>query len=176
MTDDKTDPPFPVGGSPTNAYTECSAELSECGRYRWVLTRGWDDKAGRVAFIGLNPSTADALKDDPTIRRVVRFTRDWGFPRVDMYNLFPFRCTDPKGLLAAENPTGGDLGDRWLLRCSSADLIVAAWGAWVPFGRAEWAIRELSKYRRLHCLGLTKSGAPRHPLYMKADAKPQYFP
>lgn len=176
MNDDKTDPPFPGGGSPANAYIECSAELSDCGLYRWVLTRGWAGGSGRVAFIGLNPSIADGTIDDPTIRRVVRFAKDWGFQRVEMYNLFAFRSTEPKGLLTAENPTGGELGDRWLMRSSGADLIVAAWGAWVPFGRDAWAIRELSQYRRLHCLGLTKSGAPRHPLYMPADAKPQYFP
>ena len=122
----------------------------------------------------LNPSTADARCDDPTIRRCLGFARAWGFSVLEVRNLFAWRATDPRKLLMAPDPTGGRRGDRELLIAGGADLIVAAWGAWVPFGRDQEALKMLGG-GRLMCLGRTRNGQPRHPLYVRGDAELKLF-
>lgn len=120
----------------------------------------------------LNPSTADADIDDPTIRRCIRFATDWGFDVLSVRNLFALRATDPKQLLACDVlPSGGGRGDAEIAMANTADLVIAAWGAWVPHDRTRDARRFLAS-SKLHCLGTTKAGAPRHPLYVKAETKP----
>lgn len=151
-----------------------SAEISECGRYRWWLRRSWSQGEGVVCFVMLNPSTADALQDDPTIRRCVGFAKAWGYSVLDVRNLFAYRATDPKELRTAVEPTGGRRGDVELLTARTADLVVCAWGAGVPFKRDRWAIENFDPCP-LYCLGRTKGGHPRHPLYVKGDARPERF-
>jgi hypothetical protein len=104
-----------VPATPTSD-TERAAVLSECGRYRYVLTRTWDHDLAACAFIGLNPSTADAHEDDPTIRRCIRFARDWGHGGLIMLNLFAWRSTDPRGLLDAIFPVGPPADPRHVAR------------------------------------------------------------
>jgi len=83
-----------------------SALFSTCRTYRYALYRQLDQaNQTTVAFIGLNPSTADETKDDPTIRRCVGFARSWGFGFLLMQNLFAFRATDPRVMKAADDPT-----------------------------------------------------------------------
>lgn len=153
-----------------------SAEVSECGRYRWWLRRSWktggDGKV--VCFVMLNPSTADALVDDPTIRRCMGFVRAWGYSTLSVRNLFALRATDPADLLKANEPTGGPRGDLEISAACTADLVIAAWGASVPFGREKEALSLLSA-KPLYCLGKTKQGKPRHPLYVRGDAQPVLF-
>jgi hypothetical protein len=152
-----------------------SAELSECGRYRWWLRRSWSGGNGKtVCFVMLNPSTADALKDDPTIRRCVAFAQAWGYSVLSVRNLFAYRATDPKELLTAENPTGGPRGDAELAAAATAELLIAAWGADVPFGRDIEAVAMFYD-KPLHCLKLSKHGKPWHPLYVRGDAVPLPF-
>ena len=153
-----------------------SAAISRCGRYRWWLRRTFPDvEPGLVVcFLMLNPSTADVRRDDPTIRRCLAFARAWGFAILDVRNLFAWRATDPRELLAAPNPTGGTRGDRELEAASNADLIVAAWGSWVPFARDREALA-LLRGRRLMCLGRTRNGQPRHPLYVRANTRLEVF-
>lgn len=144
------------------------------GDYRYNLWRAWDaDGAeGRVLVIGLNPSTADAERDDPTIRRCIRFARDWGYGGLWMANLYAYRATDPKSLRTAEDPVG-PRNDHWLAALAArAQLVVAAWGAW-PGPDSQRPARAAALVGRLHVLGLTKRGEPRHPLYMRADCTPQ---
>jgi hypothetical protein len=149
-----------------------SAEISGCGRYRWWLRRAWGDFDGRiVCFVMLNPSTADALRDDPTIRRCIGFAKSWGYTALSVRNLFAYRATDPKELRTASDPTGGSRGDNELLVSRSADLVICAWGAGVPFGRDRWMIENFGTVP-LHCLGTTKDGSPRHPLYVRGDVRP----
>lgn len=149
-----------------------SAEISKCGRYRWWLRRQWIPDNGRVVcFVMLNPSTADASIDDPTIRRCMRYARDWGYSTLSVRNLFALRATDPGELKTAANPTGGLEGDHNLFAARTADLVVAAWGAWVPFGRDHEVMSMLAGVP-VHCLGTTKGGGPRHPLYCRADLEP----
>jgi hypothetical protein len=166
---------------------ERSAEVSECGRYRWWLRRSWSlwnadgtHRIGKgvVSFIMLNPSTADALQDDPTIRRCIGFAKSWGFNTLSVRNLFPWRATDPKELFRAETVTGGHRGDVELTTALTADLVVAAWGANVPFKRDAEAIEMFvtsAPMVPIYCLGTTKNGSPRHPLYVKADQQPVLF-
>ena len=165
-----------------------SAEISECGRYRWWLRRSWTFTSlesghqpgkGVCCFVMLNPSTADASIDDPTIRRCIGFAQSWRYDTLSVRNLFPWRATDPKKLLEVDQPTvtGGDRGEIELLTAMTADLVVAAWGANVPFKRDSQALELFRAFpgKQIHCLELTKNGMPRHPLYVRADRQPQLF-
>lgn len=157
---------------------ERTAEISSCGRYRHSLGRHWYRESGYVLFVGLNPSTADAESDDPTIRRCINFARGWGYGGIEMGNLFDFRATEPKNLRRAIGFAVSDKNDGYLRRAQDrAQLVIAAWGN-VPW--AETRIREvfravLCEERRWHCLGLTKGGFPRHPLYTSAASKIKVF-
>lgn len=163
-----------------------SAEISDCGRYRWWLRRSWNapqlplesrpqPSKGACCFVMLNPSTADGTQDDPTIRRCIAFADSWGYTSLTVRNLFAWRATDPKELLAAEAVTGGERGNVELLAACSGDLLVAAWGAGVPFGRDKEVLALWEKHFPgvpIYCLGKTKHGHPRHPLYVRGDAVP----
>lgn len=149
------------------------ATFSGCRRYRYVLERRWDDALPAVLFIGLNPSTADEQTDDPTVRRCIRFARDWGFGSLLLANLFALRSTDPKGLVDAADPVGR-WNDRWLKRLESrASLSVAAWGVHGTLRDRDQTVT--ARLVNLHCLGTTKDGHPRHPLYLRADTLPRPF-
>lgn len=149
------------------------AVISECGRYRYALTRGdWLDGEGTVLFVMLNPSTADAAADDPTIRRCIRFARDWGFARLTVANLYALRAADPAALLSATDPVGPE-NDYWLDRLAGeATEVIAAWGAHRYAERRSDHVRKLVEFQAgaMRCLGQTKQLAPRHPLYVRADA------
>jgi len=121
----------------------------------------------------LNPSMADAEQDDPTLRRCMGFAQGWGFSTLSVHNLFALRATDTKELLTANDPVG-PLGDVEFLVATTADLVIAAWGAGVPFDRDRQAM-EMLKGTPLYCLGRTKDGHPRHPLYVKKGLQPMSF-
>jgi hypothetical protein len=154
-----------------------SAIISPCGRYRYALWRSIpENDAPRRArlYVMLNPSTADADTDDPTIRRCVGFARRDGFGTVIVANLFGIRETESKRLGAHADPVGPD-NDRWLRDLSEGDVqIVVAWGARAKLPKA-WAHREREVlgmfYGPVHCLGTTKDGSPSHPLYLPGDAR-----
>jgi hypothetical protein len=145
---------------------ERDAYISACGKYRYSIERVWDRQLPSVLFIGLNPSVADAEVDDPTLNRCIRFAKDWGYGGVFVGNLFAYRATDPKELTRIGDPVGPE-NDVWLARLRTAvDLAVAAWGyRGALHDRAAMVAQNLG---RLHCLGTTRSGAPRHPLYVRA--------
>lgn len=149
-----------------------TATISDCGRYRYILTRFWDDELPIVCFIGLNPSTADAVDDDPTIRRCVNFAKAWGMGGLRMLNLFAWRSTDPRGLKTAVDPIGPD-NDRHLVGATAdASAIVAAWGAGGNYLSRDVEVRRMFAGRLSH-LGLTQAGQPRHPLYLKSTIRPE---
>lgn len=154
--------------------TESGAEFSPCGKYRYALWRIWDDSKPKVMFIGLNPSTADATQDDPTIRRVKAFARDWGFGGVYMLNLFAYRSTDPKALLTCEFPIGSR-NDHFLgeIAAKCDYNIVFAWGSHplVKY-RGEYVA---DRFARAICLKKTKGGHPSHPLYIPSNTQPIHF-
>lgn len=151
-----------------------SAYFSPCRTWRYSLTRDVAPLTGEgtVVFIGLNPSTADEEQDDPTIRRCVRFARDWGFARLKMLNLYAYRSTDPRGLRDATDPVGPDNNCTIAKVCGGSDLVVAAWGV---HGEPERVAQVLELVTAPVALGLTKNGAPRHPLYVRADTLPVPF-
>jgi hypothetical protein len=148
-----------------------TALFSSCRTWRYSLSREVAplDGNGTVAFIGLNPSTADETADDPTIRRCIGFARRWGFARLKVLNLFAFRSTDPAALLAAPDPVGPQNDSTIREGIRGSDLVVCAWGAF-PNGRR--AAEVLPLIAAPHCLGTTKNGSPRHPLYLRASTDP----
>lgn len=164
-----------------------SAQISPCGRYRYTLDRTWGDPFGpAVYWIMLNPSTADAEVDDPTIRRCISFSKRQEAERMRVVNLWPYRATKPSVLTEAAE-AGIDLdgvGGRFYLESALAgwgdeDIVVAAWGASLPSlatERVEWVLAMADEYDTpLNCLGLTKAGHPRHPLYVKGDTPFQHY-
>lgn len=150
---------------------ERDACISACGHYRWSLSREWDWQKPWLGWIMLNPSTADASTDDPTIRRCMRFAIDWGYGGIAVRNLFAFRATDPDELLRAVNPVGDQNNAAILDLWDVCPKVVAAWGAFPQAApRAAEVCRAIAGHGfQLHCLGVTKSGAPVHPLYIPSD-------
>lgn len=149
-------------------------------RYRYALWRHWGTTVDPryLMVIGLNPSTADETRDDPTIRRCIGFAKDWGFDALCMTNLFAFRATDPAVMKATADPVGPE-NTAWLTSLAhGAGMILAAWGVHGSHrGRAEVVQRVFSDAGwTIHALGVTKDGAPRHPLYMPKSARPTPFP
>jgi hypothetical protein len=143
-----------------------AAEFSQCRRYRWTLTRTWDESKPLVVFCGLNPSTADETQDDPTIRRELGFARDWGFGRYVKVNAYAWRSTDPKGLWQADDPIGEHNFPAITYWGKQAALFVVAWGANIQPGHA-WKLRLLLTVANIqpYALKLTKTGHPAHPLF-----------
>jgi hypothetical protein len=145
-----------------------TAVYSDCDRYRYRLTRIWDEEAQHLNIVMLNPSTASELRNDPTIERCERRTRQLGFGGFTVTNLFAWRATDPKDLRRAAAPIGGQ-NDRILKdHAAGADAVLAAWGV---HGAHLDRHLEVAKILRaagtsLFHLGLTKEGHPRHPLYV----------
>lgn len=152
------------------------AIISDCGRYRYSLVREWGFGHDTCMFIMLNPSTADANEDDPTIRRCIGFAAQWGFRRLAVANLFALRSTDPKALPFADDPVGPE--NDWMIgiMANKSTLRIAAWGASVRKVAAPREAELLAKFKTfglpLYHLGLTKAGLPRHPLYLKGDTRP----
>ena len=122
---------------------------------------------------GLNPSTADETKDDPTIRRCIDFAKRWGFGALCMTNLFAWRDTKPENMKSAAEPIGCD-NDRWLLHCAKgAGLVIAAWGKHGShLGRAS---KVLTMLPTVHCLRTNGDGSPAHPLYIPATTLPTLY-
>ena len=159
--------------------------------YRYSLTRDWSNPNRFVrqfaTFVMLNPSTADANVDDPTIQRCMKFARSWGLDGIRVVNLYAFRSSKPDGMFAAERADGWDIvgpendraiGKALLQAYNTCAPVIVAWGNSGAAGREDWLIREAERMRvTLECLGTTQSGAPKHPLArglhrIPDDAKP----
>jgi len=151
-----------------------SAVISEDGLYRYRLERAIGKGERTACFIMLNPSTADAEKDDPTIRKCIGFAKRWQCGRLLVVNLFAWRATDPKALLEARDPVGRE-NDEHIERCVdaavvSAGRVVCAWGVHGTLLDRNWQVLSQLKHRfssqvvNLRCLRLTKDGHPEHPL------------
>ncbi|KLO31901.1 hypothetical protein ABW16_01850 [Mycolicibacter heraklionensis] len=160
-----------------SAESTSSAVISDCGLYRYELIRRWG--AGKlVEFIMLNPSTADAAADDPTIRRCMGFARAWRYDGIIVRNLYAYRSTDPRGLVAIDDPIGPR--NREFLTAGGAGLTIVAWGSH-PAASHWWhnchgdvtdtagALRQ----RELWCLGINGNGSPKHPLYIPGRVAPR---
>ncbi|TDQ12201.1 DUF1643 domain-containing protein [Pedobacter metabolipauper] len=154
-----------------NSITK-TAVISDCKKYRYELSRVWDDTKPKVLFIMHNPSTADANDDDPTIRRCIGFARKWGYGGIYVGNLIPYRCTDPKELLsipfdvAIGHPFSNTVHINKMADICSLHVLA--------YGNPAINICLLELFDdRWHYLKLTKAGNPGHPLYLKGDLTPK---
>ena len=156
------------------------AVLSECGRYRYLLWRGWNriGDAGTCNWIMFNPSTADATEDDATIRRCVGFAKRWGYGAVIITNLFAFRATDPEELKRQHAPIGPE-NDGYLAAVAQSSYVdvVIAWGSHGKHQNRDSAVyailRAVGAVPR--CLKITKDGSPAHPVRLPYSLKPQVW-
>ncbi|GAA2110731.1 DUF1643 domain-containing protein [Streptomyces synnematoformans] len=147
--------------------------------YRYALTRTWGEAAGAHAGVALlNPSTAGGDQDDPTLRRVTAFARREGFAGAAVVNLFALRSTEPAALAAHPDPVGEHNDAVLDLLAAQQAPVIAGWGAAGTLAGRDTAVAEQLAARgvRLHCLGTTKDGHPRHPLYLPASAPLQPWP
>ena len=151
-----------------------SVLVSECGGYRYLLTRRFETGTGSCLFVMLNPSTADAGTDDPTIRRCVGFAKSWGFKELRVVNLFALRSTDPQQLELVEDPIGPQNDVVLRHELQGTGQVVAAWGNRGTLYQRSAVVREMMLEFGIPamCLGLNRAGEPVHPLYVPATARP----
>ena len=146
------------------------AHFSECGQFRYLLTREFGGDS-TCLFIMLNPSTADAEQNDPTIRRCISFAKREGFGRLEVVNLYAFRSASPSVLFAAHDPVGPRNDHDIEAALDRADTVVVAWGNHAGQERITKVVGLIERSGKVsNCFGLTKQGQPKHPLYLKADA------
>ena len=145
-----------------------SAVLSDCGAYRYILTRG--ECLNPLVFIMLNPSTADHLEDDPTIRRCIGFAEGNGFDGIVVLNLYALRSTKPENLWKSDSPVG-DLNDFYIKSVKSNE-VVCAWGRNAKKDRVDHVLAILKESNiSACCLGANKDNSPKHPLYLSKKSK-----
>jgi hypothetical protein len=175
--DEDNPPPATAGSAPS---VRSAAVLSACGRYRYRLERWWDN-GYPLHVVMLNPSTADAALDDPTIRRCVRFAKRDGYAGLVVLNLYAWRATRPLDMFAAPDPVGPDNDHHLELARAAVNgspagaYMLAAWGAHARPDRVA-VVRRLLASVDLRCLGTTKEGHPRHPLYVRGTAPARPWP
>jgi len=147
-------------------------------RYRYILIHRWDElltPERGIAWIGLNPSTADEHRLDPTLRRIRTFSAAWGYAFFVMLNAFAWRATDPADMKAAADPVGPD-NDRWIAYWSTrVERVMLAWGEHGTHLERDRQVLGLLPSARVFCLERNASGQPKHPLYVARHAVPQPF-
>jgi len=147
---------------------ESSAIFDRTQTYRYLLRRSWEQSKPCIAFIMLNPSRADAQLNDPTIRRCLGFARTWGYGSLVVANLFGFRAANPKQLHQVEDAIGKEC-DRYILEAIALSrCTVIAWGNGGTLAGRDRTVLDLIR-TEVYCLGMNRSGQPRHPLYVRAD-------
>lgn len=148
------------------------ASFSDDRKHRFILWRHLGDGPG-IMIVGLNPSTADEEKNDPTIRREIGFARDWGYGHLWKLNLFSLKSTDPKVLYEAETPQHPDNICSLKAVRGKVDLCVVAWGHHGAKIQPEqqWPLLVAKILEPVYCFGLTANGQPKHPLYLPKDTK-----
>ena len=159
-----------------------SAVISACGKYRYRLDRYGAHGGRSLMFIMVNPSTADAETDDPTIRKCKGFAARNGFDHVMVGNLFAFRATDVKDLRTAADPVGTENDAHLHVMLMEADTVIAAWGALNKLPeilRRRW--REVVHLvdrvpHQLNMIGICADGHPKHPLMVGYNAKIEPWP
>ena len=142
-----------------------NAVFSPCRKYRYSLTRSWNSADGYVLFIGLNPSIADEIADDPTLKRCINFAKDWGYGGLIMVNLFAYMSTCPSELKKVALPIGKENNNYILKGYQKSQLTVIAWGNDGYLLKRDKEV--LAIIENPMCLNINKSGQPAHPLYQK---------
>lgn len=151
---------------------ERGATFDPTGTYRYSLTRGWNASRPPCVFILLNPSTANATVDDPTIRRCIGFARDWGYGSLEVVNLFALRATNPRQLRLSLDPVGEKNDEHIARAVKSASRVVAGWGIHGSLRGRDRAVLRMLRSTEVVCLGTTEGGHPRHPLYVRRVTEP----
>lgn len=152
-----------------------TAVISECERYRYQLTRIWDESKPKVMFLMLNPSTADAEKEDPTIKRCMNFAKSWGYGGLMVGNLFAYRSTNPKYLLDVDDPIGPENKKYLDEMIKSCEIVICAWGNGSILRRLRKKEYEkiVLQAKNFHYLEWSKRyDVPKHPLYLQHNLKP----
>ncbi len=154
-------------------FEQSGAIFSPCGAYRTRLWRRWGSERPAV-FCMLNPSTADATANDPTVERCERRARAMGFGGLEVVNLFALRSTDPRALYQHPEPIGPDNTAAILEACAGAGLVICAWGAHGKYLNRGRFVRHTMQQHGvgLHVLALNRDGTPKHPLYVGYDVQP----
>ncbi|EBA04353.1 MAG: DUF1643 domain-containing protein [Paracoccaceae bacterium] len=150
------------------------AIYSPCEKYRYSLTRVWDETAPRALYVMLNPSTATEVQNDPTVERCERRSRALGFGAFQVCNIFAWRDTDPRNMKAAKDPVGPANNATISDACKWANTIVCAWGthgAHLARGKEVTKLMRATNLPLFH-LGLSKAGHPKHPLYISYETQP----
>lgn len=156
-------------------FTETSARFSDCGKYRYTLSRSWGGPprpSTTVMFLMLNPSTATEHVLDPTVRKCISYATQWGFNRLLVGNIFALRSTDPEALYHSTDPVGPDNDIAVPSLAMKAQFVVCAWGkhgALMNRGQTV-ARRLLNAGYDLRCLKVNGDGSPAHPLYQPVAA------
>jgi len=146
------------------------AKFSPDRVYRYDLWRTWIGGEGFAMFVGLNPSTADEIQDDPTVRRCIAYAKTWGYAGLCMTNLFAYRATQPQDMKMSTDPVGPRNDLVLKERAGRAGVVVAAWGVHGTHNNRASAVRAMLP--QLHYLRLTKDGHPGHPLYLPKTLNP----
>lgn len=150
------------------------AEFSDCGEYRYRLWRTWDVEKPTLAFVMLNPSTADETDLDPTCRRCKGYAEEWGYGTLLVGNIFALRSTDPENLYDHPDPVGPENDDYLRELVADAEKVVAAWGAHGEYQDRGRKVAEMLE-GELVALDTTKGGQPNHPLYQPKDIEPAVY-
>ena len=157
-------------------FTSKGATFGPDRIYRYMLWRKWEGGNQQdCVFIMLNPSTADEDVLDPTVTRCVGFARDWGYSGLIVANIFALRATDPRVLIRAAEPVGPDNNKVLAVATARSNCIICAWGVHGKLNDRGQAVLALLSGRTLECLGVTKNGHPKHPLYLKRDTQRRPF-
>lgn len=156
------------------------ATFSPCSKYRYELFRDLGMVGPTLDAVMLNPSTADATKDDPTIRRLVGFAKAWGHGALRVFNLFAIRATDPRVMLAADDPVGPEnddyIGRALTLAKAEGRYALAAWGSHGGHRCRDFHVtHRLVEGVQWKCLGRTHGGHPKHPLYVPSNTAAKDF-
>lgn len=149
-----------------------SSVISDCGKYRFQLSRIWDHTKSKVLFIMHNPSIADAEKSDPTMTRCVNFARKWGYGGIYIGNLSPYIATNPADLknLSSAELQPKENNEHVAIMMGLCSIHILAYGN--PYRAMMIPDRTANDW---HYLSLTKAGNPGHPLYLKSDLTPKPF-
>ncbi len=150
------------------------AVYSDCERYRYSLTRIWNPQGRRVHFVMLNPSTATEQRNDPTVERCERRARALAFGAFRVTNIFAWRETDPRAMRKRNDPIGPANDESICEACHWADQTICAWGLHgIHLNRGPQVERMLRTLGiPLYHLGLSRTGHPKHPLYIAYSEKP----
>lgn len=154
------------------------ATFSDDRKYRYSLTRIWDESKRLMTFCMLNPSTADEIVNDPTIERCQRRTQMMGFGGLIVVNIFAYRSTDPRELLKVEDPIGPNNNEHIVRAFGRSHAAICGWGKHGSIrGRGNDVLGLIKLYGWTPmALKINKDGSPAHPLYIGYDVQPKPIP